>query len=98
MPVDYLDSFLVLVADCAREHRIVRWRAVDSMAWTVLIVGIIRISFFIVLFLTDKDLAISDLFSHSLVLHEVLLIERVVSVDFRLRSGFPLLSVGQARP
>ena len=98
MPVDYLDSFLVLVADSAREHRIVRWRAVDSMAWTVLIVGIIGISFFIVLFLTDKDLAISNLFSHSLVLHEVLLIERVVSVDFRLRSGFPLLSVGQARP
>ena len=98
MPVDYLDSFLVLVADSAREHRIVRWRAVDSMAWTVLIVGIIGISFFIVLFLTDKDLAISNLFSHSLVLHEVLLIERVVSVHFRLRSGFSLLSVGQARP
>ena len=98
MPVDYLDSFLVLVADSAREHRIVRWRAVDSMAWTVLIVGIIGISLIIVLFLTDKDLAISNLFSHSLVLHEVLLIKRVVSVDFRLRSGFPLLSVGQARP
>ena len=86
MTVDYLDSFLILVADSAREHCIARWRAVDPVARTVVIVGIIGTSFIIAFFLTDGDLAISDLFSQSEVLHEVLLIERVVSVDFRLRS------------
>ena len=63
MPVDYLDSLLVLVADSAREHRIARWRAVDPVDRTVLIVGIIGVSLIVVLFLTDRDLAISDLFS-----------------------------------
>ena len=86
MPVDNLDFFLIMVTDSTRDHRIARWRAVDPMARAVLIICIVRLSFLLVLFLTERLLSIADLLSQSKVLKEVLLVERVVRVDFRLLS------------